>query len=525
MIGKVFKTASFRVHEPTRKKIVRLTYALEIYHRTFQALLEKCLSDAGFKERCARSSTSKKGVTKTDYPDLQIAKEVRRLFDVPKWPCAPLRDYLISDMAATLGSYFAARKDPSIVTNRPTLRDLEAKPAEQLEADLQALIEAVDSGSFILSEEAQEEVAKLKSSGAPRKALRRFNVLVNRQAVKLVGKVLEKTEAGLPRPIHFEHCEKERGFLIVRKNDRFLVGLRLFGRESRYFTKTKLDGLVDWRTRQALTGTAPILLLPIEFSREFHEREYLENGKPKSAKLIMRRNETGDPEFFVNVSFEFQVEPIETTTILGIDRGWAKIASCSLIGMDRRLIETGIDMEGREFFDQQRRFEREIAEAQRQGKHIGRRFRVRGRAGDNALGEFANRVVAYALEHRSQIVIERLNATAMSRFLRRSQIAKLKSLLDYKTERVGLPKPIEVSAAYSSQTCTQCGYQARENRPKSDEKGKAIQHIFHCGRCGYKANADHNASYFLALRGLHRIESQKAGSQKFSFDDFLEWLG
>ncbi|MFM2125711.1 MAG: hypothetical protein RL328_2162, partial [Acidobacteriota bacterium] len=30
----VFKTASFRVYNPTRKKAARLKYAMEIYHRT-----------------------------------------------------------------------------------------------------------------------------------------------------------------------------------------------------------------------------------------------------------------------------------------------------------------------------------------------------------------------------------------------------------------------------------------------------------------------------------------------------------
>jgi putative transposase len=149
---------------------------------------------------------------------------------------------------------------------------------------------------------------------------------------------------------------------------------------------------------------------------------------------------------------------------------------------------------------------------------------VRGRAGDNALGEFANRLVAFSLEHKSQIVMENLNALAMSRFLRRSQIAKLKVLLDYKTERVGLPKPIEVSAAYSSQTCVKCGNKDRANRPKKDEKGKTIQHIFQCVQCGYAANADHNASHFLALRGLHRLECKKANIKSSTFEDFLEWL-
>ena len=520
----MFKTASFRIHEPSRKKTVRLSYALNIYHQTFQNLLEKCLADSGFKERCARTSISRTGVEKTDYPDLKIAEEVRKLFTIPKWPCAPLRDYLISDMAASLGSFFASRKDPSIVANRPTIPDLRAKSWDEVQEDLSAVINAVDSGDFKLHEEAQSEIENLRSAGAPRKALRRYNTLVNREAAKKIGKALERTEPGLPRPINFEHCEKRRGFLIAKNDSRFLIGLRLFGRDSRYFAKTNLDGLIDWKTKSHLDGDVPIMLFPIEFSREFHLHEYLENGTPKSAKLIMRRDEAGQAQFFVNITFEFKVESIEPATILGIDRGWSKIASCTLIGLDRTLIHSGIDLEGKAFFEQQRNFEREIAEAQRKGRQVGRRFRVRGRAADNALGEFANRIVDFAVENKAQIVMERLNATAMSRFLRRSQIAKLKKMLDYKTERVGLPKPIEVNAAYSSQTCTRCGHKAKENRPKTDSVGRAIQHVFRCVRCGYEANADHNASHFLALRGLHRVYCKKANTQQNTFQEFIDWL-
>ena len=51
-----------------------------------------------------------------------------------------------------------------------------------------------------------------------------------------------------------------------------------------------------------------------------------------------------------------------------------------------------------------------------------------------------------------------------------------------------------VSAAYTSQTCHQCGHVAKENRES--------QAAFHCVKCGYKANADVNAAMNILGRAL-----------------------
>lgn len=55
-------------------------------------------------------------------------------------------------------------------------------------------------------------------------------------------------------------------------------------------------------------------------------------------------------------------------------------------------------------------------------------------------------------------------------------------------------KLVIVPAAYTSQTCHQCGHVASENRDS--------QAIFHCVECGYKANADVNAAINILSRAL-----------------------
>ena len=51
-----------------------------------------------------------------------------------------------------------------------------------------------------------------------------------------------------------------------------------------------------------------------------------------------------------------------------------------------------------------------------------------------------------------------------------------------------------VPAAYTSQTCHQCGHVASENRDS--------QAVFHCVECGYMANADVNAAVNILSRAL-----------------------
>ena len=53
-----------------------------------------------------------------------------------------------------------------------------------------------------------------------------------------------------------------------------------------------------------------------------------------------------------------------------------------------------------------------------------------------------------------------------------------------------------VPAAYTSQTCHQCGHVASENRES--------QAVFHCVRCGHQANADVNAAMNILSRALDK---------------------
>jgi transposase len=260
------------------------------------------------------------------------------------------------------------------------------------------------------------------------------------------------------------------------------------------------DGFVNWRTGESIAGHKyPGLILPLEFGRDYHDREYLQNGKPQSAKLLMKRGDDGQQEFYAHIAFEFAPEPIKTETILGIDRETAKIGAASVIDMAGKLIVNRLDLEGAAFAVEMARLTKRTAEVQRTGHQRGRVFRLRGRKADSIIGEYANRLVSEALKYRSQIALQRADSTSTARFLTQNQSRKLQDALTYKAERVGLPPPFEVPAAYAFQTCSKCGNKTPENRPKHDTEGKTIQGVFRCVSCGFEANADDNASEVVAL--------------------------
>jgi putative transposase len=229
----------------------------------------------------------------------------------------------------------------------------------------------------------------------------------------------------------------------------------------------------------------------------------------------------GVTNFFVHIAFEFTPEPVTTTSVLGIDRGFAKIGTAAIIDAAGLILSRGLELEGTAFKKELQRFERRIAEAQQRGIRKSRLFKLRGRWETIVLGEYANRVVAVALEHKAQIALENIDARSMVRFLRRSQFRKLHDLINYKAERLGLPKPIEVPAAFSSQTCAVCAHVDKQNRPKQDADGRPIQDLFQCVRCGHRANADENASEIIAFRALHQIEN---GGKFQKFSVFQQWL-
>jgi len=512
----LFKTARFKIHNPSRHKATMLLYAQGRCHVTLKKVLESALSDPEFLSKA--TMLDKKGRPRVN--GYRISKVLYTL--APKrWDLAPLRDYLIGDATGMLLSHFKKLEKAKNPSNPPTVPGLDPPSASERNRLVEEFARTIE---FPPKPAQEERIRKEATAGHRRVAARLDGIYRSWAATRAAGQLLRSLDASLPRPLEFTRPEFERGFLLARKGENFYLLIRLFGADSRYREeKTLEDGFVDVRTGEVIAGRKyPGLVLPLELGREFHEAEFLQHGRPQSAKLLIRKDGNGRPEFYVHIAFEFQPVPIETNSFMGIDRGAAMIGAASIVDSDGRLNSLRVNLEGNAFSAEMARNRRRIAEAQRKGLQKSRLFRVRGRRADIVIGEYANRLIQTAVKQGAQIVLEKIDAPAMGRFLTQSQFRKLHSVLEYKAARAGLPKPIEVPAARTSQTCGRCGHWSPENRPRKDESGASIQDKFLCIRCAYAANADENASHIIALRGLHQTLIKGGRFRKFA--EFQQWL-
>ena len=516
-----FQTARFEVHNPSRHKQAMLLSAMCSYHQMTKEILERALADPDALQQNCLGRPNAKGQSQ---PNGFVTSKYVRSLTRKGWNLAPLRDYALADVTAALMSYLQKNHKGKNKANPPTLPVLQAISEQEYR---QAYQDVMLQTEFAPSPDHQEKIDKEREAGHPRVAHRLERIFTGRAATKALAQLLRKTEEPLPRPIEFTHCEFGRGFLLTRKDTRYYCLLKLFSPDHRHYEKKELEaGFVNVKTGEDLSGKKyPGVILPLAMGREFHEAAYLRQGSPQSAKLVVRRDEQGQYRFFIHVAFRFTPERLPVETILGIDRGAAIIGAASILRMDGTLRETGLNLDGTAFAAEMQRHEQKIREQQKRGIQKkgkrGNRFRLRGLRADAVLGEYANAVIAKAVEHRSQIVIEKINAVTMSGVLKQSQFTKLKTMLTYKAKRQGLPEPMEVPAAYTSQTCSKCGYKDRANRPKKDAEGKTLQNVFLCVQCRHCANADENASIVIALRGLHQVQQ---GGKFQKWPVFEDWL-
>jgi IS605 OrfB family transposase len=250
-------------------------------------------------------------------------------------------------------------------------------------------------------------------------------------------------------------------------------------------------------------GYAPTRLrFPLAFG-EWHEREYLQKGTPRCARLCRRRD-----HYFLHVSFEFTIQAMargEEQAYLGIDRGVTKQAAFALVDPQGRLLRAGAL--GREL----RPLQVALGRYRQAQQKAGRRVRARSwqrRHQEELLHQIANAIVHLAAEHSALVVIEDLTLQTAGRFVR-SQYAKLANILSYKLLQAGLLPPREVFAAHSSTICSRCG-----------EFGERSQHDrerFQCPACGAHLDADENAALNIARRALYRKSHwlRRGGYQAF----------
>lgn len=243
------------------------------------------------------------------------------------------------------------------------------------------------------------------------------------------------------------------------------------------------------------------LVIPLECSR-WHENKFLSGKATLRSSIVFRH----DGDWFMAAQFEMpEAQTALTGAALGIDRGVVYPVAGAVVAHDGAVVQT-LEPAGAEIGEVIRRSD-ERRRRQQQSRGITT-FRHKELV-HHSLHRIANDIVAEAVKHGAEVVVEKLDemkaviTTARPkgarkggwrRVLKRAQLGALEQILEYKLKLAGLPKMRQVVAAGTSQTCPACGHKAKENRPE--------QAVFKCVECGFDANADQNAAVIIARRGV-----------------------
>ncbi len=134
---------------------------------------------------------------------------------------------------------------------------------------------------------------------------------------------------------------------------------------------------------------------------------------------------------------------------------------------------------------------------------LKKRRRKEARFAADVNHQVSKRIVAVAQRTGRGIAVEQLAGIRSRVRLRKPQraavhswaFAQLGAFVAYKAKQTGVAF-VEVDPAYTSQTCSACGWVDKRNRRSQSE--------FECGRCGFVGHADHNAAIVIAARGVER---------------------
>ena len=490
------KTATFQIHAPTKRRQALLHDAMYRNHLAYTRGLKKLLENIEQLKLLKKSDFNKEG-------DGLIRPMIKSL---PLSSSA--RSGVIEDLLGTISSYIELMKDYE--------KRIKGKTPEEIKK-MGGIPGRPTVPPLISSEE--DWAGRVD-------ALRKVVFLEDENEAKT--NLLKESKAGQLRPLNFPRSRVNDGFLLLHdpETDRYFIFLNLFSSKARWAGRkiTDLTGLVnvsDGKTLRCKTTTGE--LFPINFSKDYQLENFIDNGTPKTAKLIKSEGPLGHAVYNVHISFEFASEIKPTQTLLGVDRGIINLASLTVISPETGAILEQENIDGTDLRFIQRKLERRQKIVQQSGKRF--KNKARKAEADKAVHRTANEIVRQAVAHNSQVILEDLSPLSsrstkrkksnFNRMLNRTQFQKLLFVLNYKLQVAGLPKCRHVCAKYTSITCPECGCQNKKNRNRKDLKNQ-----FCCQGCGYSKDADLNASYVIALRRLWR-QSMPEAERKKLFKDLV----
>ncbi len=245
------------------------------------------------------------------------------------------------------------------------------------------------------------------------------------------------------------------------------------------------------------------LAIPLSCSK-WHENKFLSGKAELKSSQIIRKGE----RWFMAAQFVFKREKIEPRVCLGIDRGMVNLVSAAAVDF-AGTVKAVMPISGNTIAERIRTAEQR---AKRYQRRTARTIPLHHRTAHHLLHDVTNSIIAEAKSRQAQIIIEKLDGlksairtkrekgarkNTWQKHLKKAQLAKVEQMLDYKTILAGLPKPRDVVAGGTSQTCSACGHREPKNR--------LTQEQFSCLECGFSADADMNAAVQIARRGTMKL--------------------
>jgi IS605 OrfB family transposase len=494
----VHRTASFKIHNPSRRKREIMDYAFTQYTIAYQDLLTWARENAeSLDAEVMRTSETGRLMWAND-------KKIAGLLSqsgIRPAVHSSLKDALYRDVAGNLLSYYKLRYDYNI-----DLASYEAAKTKHVaeHPDQPFKRRAPAPPTF--------PIARDPHPGAFDAALSAIQVMgdVDEDTWLYRQSELIRLQRGRFMPMYFSRPDavpRARNFSLLADDEqgKYYVLLFLLPQDHEWGQPIQTQGNLRRLGHPATAGpdyeppffnstSKCAILCPLEMG-EWHVEEFLRDpcANVRSAFLIERNG-----DYFINVTFEFTIPAVEPTTVIGVDRGIAQFVAIRVLDFGGVRLHEEL-WSGDEFLSLQFDIRKAIRRLQKRGKDVTALNKI-SRLSDQTVHTLANRIVELAVEHKAQVVIENLARfdREKERFtkLRVTPYQKIETVLKYKLPLHGLPEPALVSPAQTSRMCAQCGYSDKTNRPD--------QATFICGNCGHSDHADLNAATNIALRWLAR---------------------
>lgn len=496
------RTAVFTIHNPTRHVRAVLDKAFTLYTNAYTAILHH-FSSYAVEELQAMATYA---LDDNGQPRTGTKRLVQALFshEIPAITAAlfplegSMRESLKESVAETLLSYVELALHSNQVPSYPVrLRKQDQEPVrlEALEG-LRLLADNQEHEDILLAQLARTKQAEAVSITLIRiDTGRNCGLFYNPDTHKFYARlyvVSPRSHLAKPLTMAGRYIDVRSGKIYARREEADpKQGIESFGSDK---------GSILVPLEMGAWHEQPLRFIEQAFlPQRIGEETKLE---PVAARLV-RREKT----YQLHVSFRIpKPKRLKPCTLLGIDRGITCLAAGAVVSLDtKQVIETYM-ADGKELGALLRRREHLTRLKQQKGK-ITKGDRQRTHIADQHVHICANQIVALAIKHQAQVIMEDLHAFAaphkrpkgqrrsnFNKMLPRRQYQKVQDLVNAKLALVGLPPIRTVSAAFTSITCTCCGHISTDNRSAEDRTQ------FVCVKCGYKDHADVQAGTNIARR-------------------------